>query len=630
MFPLRHKLFYAGITLCMSIILVSSANADEWQKHWSPAVSASLNDIDSDPKAVIQTARAALANMAEGQLDTSLARSEWLFVLSQAYYAQVKADEALMHAEQGMALTEREQQPWIYFNFALAKANALDLLGVAEQGIVIANEVVQWSEKHSPTLLYQQALITRGLLQLTLGQNRAALKDFFSAEALSELPNTETKGHIASFIALVYEYRGEDQLAIPYFDRASKHYREQSKWLELSNATYGLGKALRSLGQFGDAEKALVESLDLSRQIDDEQGEAYTLKELALVQLAANDIAKARQTLTDSIALFEQTQNPYMMLNTHLILADIESTDGRPEQAIQAIDTAISYVTGESMQQQRLSALSLKAKVLAEANMFEQAYQVLLETKQLERTIREKKNEIEFQRLQTEYEVEKQKVANSLLLTKNQQQQVELDAKSRSRTLWIITASLSAILCALMIIMVVTNRRHQKHLEKLANYDPLTGLMSRRFTLENLEKLLALSRRHNDVVSIAIVDLDHFKKINDVYGHACGDAVLREFGERAMNSFRESDLIGRIGGEEFLFVFPRTNAQHSKQKLIKFSAQIESICRDQKISKAPVTISAGLIEAFQHNNIGELLQRADEALYQAKTQGRNQVVITGV
>lgn len=630
MFRFPNTIAHVLACICMSLLVSFPILAKDWQTQWNSEIQSSLDRIDREPKAVIQVARKALAQMSDEPAKGINDRVEWLYVLSQAYYAQTKADESLMHAEQGMALTEREKQPWIYFNFALAKANALDLLGVAEQGLSLVDEVILWSEFQAENKLYQQALMTRGLLQLTLGQNREALEDFFAAESLSELVDTEPKGHIASFIALVYEYRHEDQLAIPYFERATEYYRQQQKWLELSNSTYGLGKAFRSIGEYQQASTALLESLQLSRQIDDEQGEAYTLKELALVYLGQSEPAKARQVLAESIALFEQTNNPNMMLNTHLILADLESKDGRYSIAIDAIDKAITFVTGESMQQQRLSALRLKSKVLAQARNFEQAYDVLQSANQLEFEIRKKESESEFQRLRTEYEVEKQKIADSLLVSKNQQQQVELEAKSRSRTLWIISASLSAILCVLLVVMVITNRRHQKHLEKLANYDPLTGLLTRRFILENLERLLALSRRHNDVVSIAIVDIDHFKKINDVFGHACGDTVLAEFGERAINSFRESDLIGRIGGEEFLFVFPRTKAQHAKQKFGKFSDQIESICRDKKISKTSITISAGLIEAYQHNNIGELLQQAEEALYQAKHQGRNKVIITGI
>ena len=157
--------------------------------------------------------------------------------------------------------------------------------------------------------------------------------------------------------------------------------------------------------------------------------------------------------------------------------------------------------------------------------------------------------------------------------------------------------------------------------------DALTGLGNRRTTLEELQGRFDLSHRHNRPLSVIMCDLDHFKNINDTYGHGGGDYVLQEFGERVRRNLRTSDLAGRIGGEEFLLVLPETDMEGAKLLAERLRAATADAPFDLTTGPVTVTCSLGVAQRRpEDRDGGALLARADGALYVAKHQGRNRFV----
>jgi len=202
------------------------------------------------------------------------------------------------------------------------------------------------------------------------------------------------------------------------------------------------------------------------------------------------------------------------------------------------------------------------------------------------------------------------------------------------------------LICLLVILIVLLveavyifhplaskTRIYHNMLLKQALEDPLTGLSNRRAFMNRSNAAKKRALRDNEPMIVALTDLDHFKSVNDTYGHDVGDAVLKHFSAVIQKSLRGGDIIGRIGGEEFAVVLPKTNYETGKEAL-------ERLCRDVEQNPCPYVSEDGTDELLTYTvsvgftnlslnkdmSIDELLKKADEALYEAKEGGRNRAV----
>jgi len=167
----------------------------------------------------------------------------------------------------------------------------------------------------------------------------------------------------------------------------------------------------------------------------------------------------------------------------------------------------------------------------------------------------------------------------------------------------------------------------QKHAaEREARIDPLTGLNNRRAFLERSERDVQRAGRYRTPIALIMLDLDHFKAINDTHGHPVGDRVLVELAAVLLKSMREVDIVGRLGGEEFAILMPDTNAEAAVQAAERLSHAVGAMALDVDGQTIACTASFG-ISAMEvgDGSIHDLLLRADRALYLAKQRGRNRV-----
>lgn len=160
-------------------------------------------------------------------------------------------------------------------------------------------------------------------------------------------------------------------------------------------------------------------------------------------------------------------------------------------------------------------------------------------------------------------------------------------------------------------------------LERLAHRDPLTGLPNRRSLTETLHAEVRRHRRSGQALTLALADVDHFKRVNDTHGHATGDAVLRAVAEALVKGCRVTDLVGRFGGEEFLLLLPETDLAGARVACEKLRARVQALS-----GPVPVTMSFGVVSPAQYfSTMEEALNAADQALYRAKAEGRNRVCV---
>jgi diguanylate cyclase (GGDEF)-like protein len=178
------------------------------------------------------------------------------------------------------------------------------------------------------------------------------------------------------------------------------------------------------------------------------------------------------------------------------------------------------------------------------------------------------------------------------------------------------------------IFTVAMAREKQELLHKIdANTDSLTGLANRRAFYEDAQRILSGRRETGMSVGVILFDLDHFKAINDTYGHGPGDDVLRAFGEASRKTLRASDLIGRIGGEEFAVMLAGAGMEAAYLVAERTRVAFTSACVG--IGDFTATLSAGVALADANSTVDSLLKAADDALYRAKSGGRNRVEVAG-
>jgi two-component system, cell cycle response regulator len=161
----------------------------------------------------------------------------------------------------------------------------------------------------------------------------------------------------------------------------------------------------------------------------------------------------------------------------------------------------------------------------------------------------------------------------------------------------------------------------------MATTDALTGLLNRRAFLDSTTREVARARRYNDKLSVVLLDVDHFKHINDRRGHAAGDVVLGAVGRLLASAVRTCDIVARWGGEEFVLVLPSTSLEGAEQVAERIREQLESAkINDGSGELIPVTASFGVAAYAGGETLEQVIDRADRAMYLAKSGGRNRVV----
>jgi len=178
----------------------------------------------------------------------------------------------------------------------------------------------------------------------------------------------------------------------------------------------------------------------------------------------------------------------------------------------------------------------------------------------------------------------------------------------------------------LVVQLAEIHALHEK-LSQQAIRDPLTGLFNRGYLEETLTRELARAERDGVPASVIMLDLDHFKYVNDIYGHAAGDLVLQALGKLLRQQSRVSDIVCRYGGEEFLALLPGMPLDVAIRRSEKWRTSVEAMCVMYEGKEVRVTVSIGVAVFERGSNRDELMKSADKALYAAKDKGRNCVAV---
>lgn len=189
-----------------------------------------------------------------------------------------------------------------------------------------------------------------------------------------------------------------------------------------------------------------------------------------------------------------------------------------------------------------------------------------------------------------------------------------------------VSALIAPPLAALMLSLVFELDRSRKEMEAISRVDALTGVINRRHFYAVCRTEFSRAVRHHLPASVLMIDIDHFKRINDTHGHDAGDAVLVAFANRCTSQLRKEDVFARTGGEEFAVLLPMTDLEDAAVVAEKLRRSIEQFDVALPTHSVRATISVGVAQLGSGDTVETIIKRADQRLYAAKSAGRNVIV----
>jgi diguanylate cyclase (GGDEF)-like protein len=543
-------------------------------------------------------------------------------VKAEAYDILELDAQARSTAEKGLALVPNELDP-VHLELLLAYTGAVyDSAGIAAaiQSIESAR-ALQPRESTADTCL----LISRGLLEHRLGREDLAIVTLTQAYRASGA-GAATEAYImsADYLSLVMRSMGD-------YDQALALNQEKLDWDSAHDATMALsvsrfyrGQILKLMGNYNAAIVEFGKARRFSVSLGDSQGIAFADQRICEAHIELGQLTPAQRECSSALRMFAKANSADAIKETQVLQARIYLGFGHPDLALAAMNQVLDR-RGEDVAPRIVGELyEWRARANAELRNYRDAYNDLQEYVNRYTAANDAERIRQAGALRARFATDREIQRNSTL-----KQQLETSQEQSSRQAqqlrWNTVIVIAGVcIIALLIYFLAANRRYRAQLVQLASLDALTGLPNRRCTLELAVAAIETAKAARTPLTIAIIDMDHFKTINDRCGHATGDHVLKEFARAGREALRESDILGRWGGEEFLLLMPDTPVELAVASLERLRTLVFGIRLPATGTGLRVSLSAGLasyddtVKSFE-----DLIARADAALYTAKNEGRD-------
>ena len=458
-----------------------------------------------------------------------------------------------------------------------------------------------------------------GSVYFWLGDHAIALEHHYRSLRLSE--ETGDKGDEAMAlraIGAVYARTGDSDKAVDYFLRAMKLFGPIGDQTGEAGCLADLGEIYDGMGAEDKARDYFEKAGELQAACGDRRALGHTCRLLGNLALRLGDPLVAQEAFARALALAREFADGRGEILARLAFSRMQSAGARHWEAIETLGEALAQATA-SGSKALLSETQLALSEALEASG--DAGSALRHHRKYHRLKLELDSENAVQRtraLQVRLEVEKTARDNIDFHRKNAQ------LEEASRKLQNLIQTLNSV-NEQKTVLLQQLRDQKAVLDKLAREDPLTGVYNRRHLGPYLEQEFARARRFARPLSVAMVDLDHFKAINDHYSHLIGDEVLKLVALIFQRSLRQIDLVARYGGEEFVLVLPETPVESAVALCEKIRAAVEGHPWHDINPSLQVTLSIGVAGDMTVPNHEKLLGLADAHLYEAKLAGRNRV-----
>ena len=426
--------------------------------------------------------------------------------------------------------------------------------------------------------------------QITIDLPKGMVEEKTLASALREM-------------AVINLESGDLASAMQYAKKAYITYKNKNLTSYISTTARIIGNIYRAQGNNNKAIEYYKESLSFAREAG---GKLYEIKSLTALAgiLIGIDTNEAISLLKRSLALSTEIDDKLHMLYAYREIRIAEKLRGRIEESLRYAEEEIALT--DIIQNER----NEDKLALEKAHLHSHKMEIELETLRE----KEKRHKLELEKKNNQIEIAAQaRVISELELSKNKYASIALA--------FLLAACLAIVL--LVYRSFIASKKRNEELDYLAARDPLTNCYNRRILFEVMNRDF-MDLPQIEEYCILMVDIDHFKSVNDTYGHSIGDTVLCGVAELLQANIRKSDSVARFGGEEFCIILPNT----TQEQAIRIAEAIRIKVEKATFDDIPVTCSFGVTSIkFKARTPSELIEQADLALYEAKSLGRNQVAL---
>lgn len=544
---------------------------------------------------------------------------------------EIAPDSLITLASAGVAEAERAGDARGAADLRLCRGYGFEGAGRINEATVEYEHGVATGRRLRNDSLLADGLMLRGELRYYRGEIGAALADLTESHDLYvRLGDDDRERHTLNDIANLYADRrvGEYDRAIEYYRQLLAAHQAAGRTGAISTAYFNIGTTLENKGDPAAALDWYRRSLAIERQRGDSAEIAVVERSMGIALTKAGRPGEALRWLDASLAYYARTEDADGQARVRLSRGTALRALGRPADALADLEAARVHFdsTRNTRFLERLH--DERARAYADAGDWQGAYEARGTQLRLQQALAEQLKEEHTSRLRVQFDTEKKEAENRALLLENRLRGQRLAAVARIRRLQTVIIALSGVIMVILAALVARHLSTARRMRVMAMTDELTRLPNRRHLLSVAQERLDEARRGRESISILALDVDHFKRINDTFGHEVGDAVLRRVAQTCRAALRHDDSIGRTGGEEFIVVLPHADAGRAMEIAERLRAAVERLDWADVDPALRVTVSVGVAErAAGDDDFAALSRRADDSLYRAKEHGRNRVVL---
>lgn len=539
---------------------------------------------------------------------------------------------ALKNTNQALSNIPPTASPHFITDLTLCRSWFLQLSGDMDGAMEGYNLSVKRAYEHEDLKLIADSRSIRGALYSYIGDFSAALDDLVTAQDLYESLNLSGWANInLADVATSFRRYGDPQSAIRYYTKLKALYLKNNNQEQAMYVNSDIGLALDELGEHQQAVDNFLVSYQYFKEHQQEKVAATMATNIAYSLIKLNRLNEAEKYLIEADTVInEKDLTDYSFMK--LFMAEIKFQQARYKEALTELDQGEKAFRTLQNNRGLTQLLQLKSNIYVAMNDLSAAYGALQEFVTLTKKVDGNSLSHHTTELKVKFDTSRIESENQRLIENQNLKEQELALLEKNKSLQHIILLLAGFILTIVSIFAYKQVHRNRQLQVIALTDYLTKLPNRRHIYAQAAKYFQQALKHQSPFSVIIFDADHFKKINDNFGHELGDRALMTIANAGRTLSGNKDLVGRIGGEEFLILLPNTDATGALALAHQLQNHISRLSAQNLPAELKLTVSAGVAtlepqnnteDAYQDKDFATLLKRADNALYEAKNAGRN-------